>query len=66
MTDLAKKLEIASIEEAREWIKAATRNYFEDKGPDWPAPGSEDTELGVSMEPEVDHGEAEVHTRVQA
>jgi hypothetical protein len=32
----------------------------------WPAPGSEDTELGVSMEPEVDHGEAEVHTRVQA
>ena len=25
----------------------------------WPAPGSEDTELGVSMEPEVDHGEAE-------
>ena len=33
---------------------------------DWPAPGSEDTELGVSMEPEVDHGEAEVHTRVQA
>jgi hypothetical protein len=34
--------------------------------PIWPAPGSEDTELGVSMEPEVDHGEAEVHTRVQA
>jgi hypothetical protein len=32
----------------------------------WPAPGSEDTELGVLMEPEVDHGEAEVHTRVQA
>ena len=32
----------------------------------WPAPGSEDTELGVSMEPEVDHGEAEVYTRVQA
>ena len=33
---------------------------------DWPAPGSEDTELGVLMEPEVDHGEAEVYTRVQA
>jgi len=32
----------------------------------WPAPGSEDTELGVLMEPEVDHGEAEVYTRVQA
>ena len=33
---------------------------------EWPAPGSEDTELGVLMEPEVDHGEAEVYTRVQA
>ena len=32
----------------------------------WPAPGSEDTELGVLMEPEVGHGEAEVYTRVQA
>ena len=31
-----------------------------------PAPGSEDTELGVLMEPEVDHGETEVYTRVQA
>jgi hypothetical protein len=27
----------------------------------WPAPGSEDTELGVLMEPEVRHGEAEVY-----
>jgi len=27
----------------------------------WPAPGSEDTELGVLMELEVDHGEAEVY-----
>jgi len=32
----------------------------------WPAPGSEDTELGVLMELEVGHGEAEVHARVQA
>ncbi len=32
----------------------------------WPAPGSADTELGVFMEPEVSHGEAEVYTRVQA
>jgi hypothetical protein len=32
----------------------------------WPAPGSEDTELGVLMEPEVDHGETEVYERVQA
>jgi hypothetical protein len=28
---------------------------------DWPAPGSEDTELGVLMELEVRHGEAEVY-----
>jgi hypothetical protein len=32
----------------------------------WPAAGSADTELGVMMEPEVGHGEAEVYTRVQA
>ena len=31
---------------------------------DWPAPGSEDTELGVLMELEVDHGETEVYARV--
>jgi hypothetical protein len=34
-------------------------------GRDWPAPGSEDTDLGVLMEPEVDHGKAKVYTRVQ-
>jgi hypothetical protein len=33
---------------------------------DWPAPGSEDTELGVLMELEVGHGEASVYARVQA
>jgi hypothetical protein len=32
----------------------------------WPAPGSEDTELGVLMELEVDHGETEVYAGVQA
>jgi hypothetical protein len=32
----------------------------------WPAPSSEDTELGVLMEPEVGHGETEVYPRVQA
>jgi hypothetical protein len=32
----------------------------------WPAPGSEDTELGVLMELEVGHGETAVHARVQA
>jgi hypothetical protein len=31
---------------------------------DWPAPGSEDTELGVLLEPEVAHGEAEVYAGV--
>ena len=35
-------------------------------GVNWPAPGSEDTELGVFMEPEVSHGETEVYPRVQA
>ena len=35
-------------------------------GPNWPAPGSEDTELGVFMEPEVSHGKTKVYTRVQA
>jgi hypothetical protein len=33
---------------------------------EWPAPGSEDTELGVLMEPEVGHGETEVYAGVQA
>jgi hypothetical protein len=33
---------------------------------EWPAPGSEDTELGVLMEPEVSHGETEVYAGVQA
>jgi hypothetical protein len=34
--------------------------------PGWPAPRSEDTELGVLMELEVGHGETEVYPRVQA
>jgi hypothetical protein len=33
---------------------------------DWPAPGSEDTKLGVLMEREVRHGASEVYARVQA
>jgi hypothetical protein len=33
---------------------------------DWPAPGSEDTELGVLMGPEGGHGETAVYARVQA
>ena len=52
-----KCLRRAALEEARENRK------FEIEL--WPAPGSEDTELGVLMEPEVRHGAAEVYTRVQ-
>jgi hypothetical protein len=36
------------------------------KPPSWPAPGSEDTELGVFMGPEVSHGETKVYAGVQA
>jgi hypothetical protein len=32
----------------------------------WPAPGFEDTKLGVLMEREVRHGAAEVYAGVQA
>ncbi|HEY5213415.1 MAG TPA: hypothetical protein VIJ38_10405 [Acidobacteriaceae bacterium] len=32
----------------------------------WSAPGFEDTELGVFMEPEVSHGETKIYARVQA
>ena len=32
----------------------------------WPAPGSEDTELGVFMGPEVSHGERKAYAGVQA
>ena len=39
---------------------------YADNRLDWPAPGSEDTELGVLMELEVGHGETEVYARVQA
>jgi hypothetical protein len=41
------------------------RGYIDDTSL-WPAPGSEDTELGVLIEPEVGHGETEVYPRVQA
>ena len=34
--------------------------------PSWPAPGSEDTKLGVLMEREVRHGASEVYAGVQA
>jgi hypothetical protein len=44
----------------------ASQLYYECAEEIWPAPGSEDTELGVLMEPEVGHGETEVYPRVQA
>jgi hypothetical protein len=47
-------------------LRGEFEGWSKEQRDSWPAPGSEDTELGVSMEPEVDHGEAEVHTRVQA
>jgi restriction system protein len=64
------------------WIKSAPRTTFSQDAlheigsavtlfqiknhPEWPAPGSEDTELGVLMGPEDSHGETEVHAGVQA
>src|SRR3954452_11369114 len=45
-----------------EWLETrATRILAE-----WPAPGSEDTELGVLMELEVGHGEASVYASFPA
>ena len=54
------------LEEARAAFTDDDKNAIEALYGIWPAPGSEDTELGVLMEPEVDHGEAEVYARVQA
>jgi hypothetical protein len=48
-------------------LAALSREIFHEKAAStWPAPGSEDTELGVLMELEVGHGETEVYARVQA
>ena len=56
-----------------EWVDASTKKHVDIQPTHWrkwieiwPAAGSEDTELGVLLEPEVGHGEAEVYTRVQA
>jgi hypothetical protein len=43
-----------------------TKKCFRKSALLWPAPGSEDTELGALMELEVGHGETEVYPRVQA
>jgi hypothetical protein len=52
----------------RFWVDAACEHLKRDDPnlTKWPAPGSEDTELGVLMELEVGHGETEVYPGVQA
>jgi ABC-type cobalamin transport system ATPase subunit len=62
-SEVAKWLQLTLLVEAQKNLRLLRQQVKTDV---WPAPGSEDTELGVLMEPEVDHGEAEVHTRVQA
>jgi hypothetical protein len=47
-------------------VEGAVRKSVEQTSAGWPAPGSEDTELGVLMELEVRHGEAPVYAGVQA
>jgi hypothetical protein len=48
------------------WVTNEPNSIQSDGAAIWPAPGSEDTELGVLMELEVCHGETEVYPRVQA
>ena len=55
-----------SLSAPRVFFRSARRAISHSGFRDWPAPGSEDTELGVLMEPEVGHGETEVYARVQA
>ena len=42
-------------------LEPISKSPEEDNEAGWPAPGFEDTELGVLMEPEVGHGETEVY-----
>jgi len=59
-----------SMSKKLNWERAALSGRrklaIKDENEYWPAPGSEDTELGVFIGPEVRHGEAEVYARVQA
>jgi hypothetical protein len=50
----------------RNYLNRATKDPFNPERSFWPAPGSEDTELGVFMGPEVSHGETAVYAGVQA
>ena len=51
---------------ANRLYELAARNLYTYYKADWPAPGSEDTELGVFMGPEVSHGETKIYAGVQA
>jgi len=62
LTSTGQKWEISCAKEEKKKIRGIWA-YKEDR---WPAPGSEDTELGVLMELEVGHGETEVYAGVQA
>src|SRR5215831_2262322 len=55
--DIEGKLDVLLVECTKCARKGrySVRRLIEKYG--WPAPGSEDTELGVLMEPEVGHGE---------
>jgi hypothetical protein len=60
-------LDYAAMKKAIQEMEARLPvKFITSKGADWPAPGFEDTKLGVLMEPEVRHGTSEVYTRVQA
>jgi hypothetical protein len=58
---LREKCPRRNFESGSAWLRALRNEVTS-----WPAPGSEDTELGVLMELEVGHGETEVYPRVQA
>src|SRR6266478_791796 len=47
------------------WNSMARSGHLPRRAAGWPAPGSEDTELGVLMELEVGHGETGVYPRVR-
>jgi hypothetical protein len=49
------------------FVQAKSSSFF-DSGDlsKWPAPGSEDTELGVFMGPEVRHGTTKIYPGIQA
>ena len=64
-TKMAEEL-LATLQETQRLHEEHVQILKRELGEKWPAPGSEDTELGVFMGPEVRHGEAEVHARVQA